>query len=119
MQVIVYGDFNCNCPYSYLASQRAELLGCSGIEVAWRSVEHDRKLPLTDSRADGDRDAWDRELAVVASLAIVGEHVPTSPPVLIGNTQTAVSACPEAVSDGAAATCAAACSRRSGLKGCT
>ena len=99
MAVIVYGDFN--CPYSYLASQRADLLGRSGIEVDWRSVEHDRSLPLTGSRSDGNRAAWDRELAEVASLALPGEHMPPGPPVLVSNTQAAVAAYAEAVSDGA------------------
>ncbi len=31
MNVIIYGDFN--CPYSYLASQRADLLSRAGIAV--------------------------------------------------------------------------------------
>ena len=50
MNVIVYGDFN--CPYSYLASQRADLLSRAGIVVDWRAVEHDRGLPVTGSRPD-------------------------------------------------------------------
>jgi 2-hydroxychromene-2-carboxylate isomerase len=100
MAVIIYGDFN--CPYSYLACQRADLLDRTGLEVDWRSVEHDRSLPLTGSRSDGDSAAWDRELAEVASLALAGEHVPTGPPALVSNTQAAVSAYAEAVSDGVA-----------------
>ena len=67
MTVIVYGDFN--CPYSYLASQRADLLSRAGVAVDWRAVEHDRGLPVTGSRSDSDRATWDRELAEVASLA--------------------------------------------------
>ena len=85
MKVIVYGDFN--CPYSYLASQRADLLSRAGVAVDWRAVEHDRGLPVTGSRSDSDRAAWDRELAEVASLALPGEHVPAGPPVLISNTR--------------------------------
>ena len=76
MTVIVYGDFN--CPYSYLASQRADLLSRAGVAVDWRAVEHDRGLPVTGSRSDSDRATWDRELAEVASLALPGEHVPAS-----------------------------------------
>ncbi len=98
MKVIIYGDFN--CPYSYLASQRAELLSRTGAEVDWRPVEHDHDLPLTGSRSDSDRGAWDRELAEVASLALPGELVPAGPPVLVSNTQAAVAAYAEAVSDG-------------------
>jgi hypothetical protein len=100
MKVIVYGDFN--CPYSYLASQRADLLDRAGVAVDWRAVEHDRGLPVTGSRSDSDRDAWDRELAEVASLAQPGEQVPAGPPVLTSNTQAAVAAYAEAVSDGVA-----------------
>jgi DSBA-like thioredoxin domain len=99
--VTIYGDFN--CPYSCLASQRADLLYRAGIAaVDWRAVEHDRGLPVTGSRADGDRAGWDRELAEVASLALPSEHVPAGPPTLISNTQAAVAAYAEAVSDGVA-----------------
>jgi 2-hydroxychromene-2-carboxylate isomerase len=100
MNVIVYGDFN--CPYSYLASQRADLLIRAGVAVDWRAVEHDRGLPVTGSRSDRDRAAWDRELAEVAAFAMSGEHVPAGPPSLISNTEAAVAAYAEAVSDGAA-----------------
>jgi 2-hydroxychromene-2-carboxylate isomerase len=100
MNVIVYGDFN--CPYSYLASQRADLLSRAGVAVDWRAVEHDRGLPVTGSRPDSDRAAWDRELAEVASLAWPGEEVPAGPPVLVSNTKAAVAAYAEAVSDGVA-----------------
>ena len=100
MKVIVYGDFN--CPYSYLASQRADLLSRAGVAVDWRAVEHDRGLPVTGSRPDSDRDAWDRELTEVASLALPGEQVPAAPPLLISNTSAAGAAYAEAVSDGVA-----------------
>jgi 2-hydroxychromene-2-carboxylate isomerase len=98
MTVIAYGDFN--CPYSYLASQRAGLLTRAGVAVDWRAVEHDRGLPMTGSRSGADRAGWDRELAEVASLALPGEQVPAGPPLLISNTKAAVAAYAEAVSDG-------------------
>jgi 2-hydroxychromene-2-carboxylate isomerase len=97
MNVIVYGDFN--CPYSYLASQRVDLLCRAGVTVDWRAIEHDRGLPLTGSRSESDQAGWDRELADVASLALPGEHIPAGPPALISNTQAAVAAYAEAVSD--------------------
>ena len=100
MTAIIYGDFN--CPYSYLASQRADLLSRAGVAVDWRAVEHDRGLPVTGSRSDSDRTTWDRERAEVASLAVPGEHVPDRPPVLVSNTNAAVAAYAEAVSDGVA-----------------
>lgn len=43
MKLTVYGDFN--CPYSNLASQRADQLIRGGMaQVDWRAVEHDRRL---------------------------------------------------------------------------
>ena len=99
--VVIYGDFN--CPYSYLASQRADLLSRTrSLAVDWRAVEHDSRLPLTGSRPDGGRAARDRELAEVASLALPGEQVPAGLPAAISNTQAAVAAYAEAVSDGVA-----------------
>jgi len=100
MNVMVYGDFN--CPYSYLARQRADLLSQAGVAVDWRAVEHDWRLPVTSSRSDADRAGWEREIAEVASLALPGKHVPDAPPVLISNTKAAVAAYAEAVSDGVA-----------------
>jgi hypothetical protein len=100
MSAIVYGDFN--CPYSCLASQRADLLSLAGAAVDWRAIEHDWRLPATGSRSDSNQASWDRELAEVASLALPGEQVPAGPPVLISNTAAAVAAFAEAVSDGIA-----------------
>jgi 2-hydroxychromene-2-carboxylate isomerase len=101
MKVIVYGDFN--CPYSYLASQRADRLARGGrAEIDWRAVEHDRNLAMTGTPADASRAAWDKELAEVAALALPGEAAPAAPPPVISNTHAAVAAYAEAVSDGIA-----------------
>jgi 2-hydroxychromene-2-carboxylate isomerase len=101
MKVIVYGDFN--CPYSYLASQRADGLIRSGLaRIDWRAVEHDRGLAITGTRSEADRSGWDRELAEVAALALAGEDVPAAPPPVVSNTRAAVTAYAEAVSDGMA-----------------
>jgi hypothetical protein len=95
--VLIYGDFN--CPYSYLASQRAGRLSKAGTAVDWRAVEHDRGLPAGGLPSGGDLASWGRELTEVASLALPGEGVPVLP-VLITNTEAAVAAYAEAVSDG-------------------
>jgi 2-hydroxychromene-2-carboxylate isomerase len=100
MTVIIYGDFN--CPYSYLASQRADLLRKTGGAVDWRAVEHDRCTPATGLPSRSDQASWDRELAEVTSLALPGEQVPAGPPALVSNTAAAVAAYAEAVSDGVA-----------------
>ena len=99
MTVIIYGDFN--CPYSYLASQRADRLREAGVAVDWRAVEHGR-LPAGGLPSGSDQASWGRELAEVASLALPGELVPAGPPALISNTEAAVAAYAEAVSDGVA-----------------
>lgn len=101
MQVIIYGDFN--CPYCYLASQRADRLIHRGLaQVGWRAVEHDRQLALTGTPSEADSAAWKRELAEVAELALPGEDVPAAPPPLVSNTGAAVAAYAEAVTDGIA-----------------
>jgi DSBA-like thioredoxin domain len=101
MLLIVYGDFN--CPYSYLASQRADAVSRTGrAEVAWRAVERDPRLALTGTPASADADRWRRELAEVAALAGPGEQVPDAGPATISNTGAAVAAYAEAVTDGVA-----------------
>lgn len=98
MKVIIYGDFN--CPYSYLASQRADRLSRDGrAEIYWRAVEHDQKLAVTGTPAAVGRAAWDRELGEVATLALPGEDAPAAPPPVISNTRAAVAAYAEAVVD--------------------
>ena len=101
MRMIIYGDFN--CPYSYLASQRADRLARAGTVLAeWRAVEHDRWLAVTGARSEADREAWESELAEVAALALPGEHAPQAPPPVVSNTGAAVTSYAEAVSDGIA-----------------
>jgi 2-hydroxychromene-2-carboxylate isomerase len=101
MRLIIYGDFN--CPYSYLASQRADRLARAGTVLAeWRAVEHDRWLAVTGTRSEADRAVWESELAEVAALALPVEHAPQAPPPVVSNTDAAVAAYAEAVSDGIA-----------------
>ena len=102
MKLTVYGDFN--CPYSYLASQRADQLIRGGMaQVDWRAVEHDRRLALTGTSSAAGRGTWERELAEVAALALPGEDAPAAPPPVVSNTRAAVAAYAEPVSDEIAA----------------
>jgi DSBA-like thioredoxin domain-containing protein len=99
MHLIVYGDFN--CPYSYLASQRADALVRAGrAEVEWCAVEHDWRLALTGIRSGSGPARWQRELAEVAALAGPDEQAPGAVPALVSNTGAAVAAYAEAVADG-------------------
>lgn len=100
MTLIIYGDFN--CPYSYLASQRADRLVRAGARIDWRAVEHDPKLALTGTCSEATRPSWEKELAEVATHALPGEDVPAAPPALTSNTHAAVAAYAEAVADGIA-----------------
>ena len=92
MKIIIYGDFG--CPYSYLASLRADELLESGVaEIDWRAVAPDR------SRPGGGRDELGRDLAAISLFAQPGERLPrpAAGPV---DVQSAISAYAEAVSDG-------------------
>jgi predicted DsbA family dithiol-disulfide isomerase len=43
-RIVIYGDFN--CPYSYLASSRADALLEQGrLDLEWRAVEQDQSIP--------------------------------------------------------------------------
>jgi DSBA-like thioredoxin domain len=104
VKVIVYADFN--CVYCYLASQRADRLMREGTaEVDWRAVEHLPRLPVTGYKPrsgelqPGDADGED-DVTEAARLALPGEWLPASPPSMISNTQAAVSAYAEAITDG-------------------
>ena len=92
MKIVIYGDFG--CPYSYLASLRADELLESGVaEIDWRAVAPDRGRP------GGSRDELGRDLAAISLFAQPGERLPrpAAGPV---DVQSAISAYAEAVSDG-------------------
>lgn len=96
MRLIVYGDFN--CPRSYLASRRVDALVARGLaEVEWRAVEHGPRLSMTGTPTDASQR---REFATAAALVQPGEEFPASVPPVVSNTQAAVSAYAEAVTDG-------------------
>jgi predicted DsbA family dithiol-disulfide isomerase len=92
MKLIIYGDFN--CPYSCLASARADgLLGRGLAEVEWRAVEHDPSIPAPSEVADGDVAAMlGREVAEVRGLLRTAEVFPIAAPPVHPNTAAAVAA---------------------------
>ena len=92
IELIIYGDFN--CPYSCLASVRADqLIELGQAEVEWRAVEHDPTIPTPSPRVDGAVAAtFDRELAEVRAQLEPGEQVPIRRPAVRSNTAAAIAA---------------------------
>ena len=92
MKLVIYGDFN--CPYSCLASARADGLldrGLAGVE--WRAVEHDPDIAVPSGVVDDDLAAMlDREIAEVRGLVRPAEAFPIVPPPVRPNTAAAVAA---------------------------
>lgn len=73
-RVVVYGDFT--CPWSYLTWRRTERLRAAGVEIDWRSVEHDpwhtlRPIDITDRFAQ-----LREELPKVEERLLPGEMLP-------------------------------------------
>lgn len=73
-RIIAYGDFT--CPWSYLTWRRTEVLRRAGVQVDWRSIEHDcwhtlRPIDVTD-RFAGLR----AELPTVEKHLLPGEVLP-------------------------------------------
>jgi predicted DsbA family dithiol-disulfide isomerase len=68
-RLTIYGDFN--CPFSALASVRADVLLAAGAyEVDWRAVQHDTAIPPAGEIVEGDTAAGlADEIAVIADLS--------------------------------------------------
>jgi hypothetical protein len=97
--VIIYGDFT--CPFSYLASRRADLLPARPRGVEWRAVESDPHLPAAGLRFDASgREEMTAKWSAVRALLLPGEALPGQPPAFLANTQGAVAGYAEAVGAG-------------------
>jgi 2-hydroxychromene-2-carboxylate isomerase len=74
VHLTIYGDFN--CPFSALASARADvLLTLGGHEVEWRAIQHDTAIPEAGEPVDGDTAvALATELATIRELR--GQDLP-------------------------------------------
>ena len=70
-RLTIYGDFN--CPFSALASARADvLLAADAYAIDWRAIQHDKVIPATGETVEGDIAA---ALAVeVATIRELSEH---------------------------------------------
>jgi predicted DsbA family dithiol-disulfide isomerase len=71
--VVIYGDFN--CPFSAVASARADRLSAAGrLRVDWRCVEHDRTIgPNETSLTPEQKSGFRAELDQVEELLAPGE----------------------------------------------
>jgi predicted DsbA family dithiol-disulfide isomerase len=66
-RLIIYGDFN--CPFSALASARADVLLAAGThEIEWRAIQHDPSIPL-----DGEPVVGEQAAALSAEVAAILE----------------------------------------------
>ena len=68
-QLTIYGDFN--CPFSALASVRADLLLAAGASVIdWRAVQHDTEIPPAGEPVEGETaDMLAEEVAQILELS--------------------------------------------------
>jgi hypothetical protein len=86
--LILYGDFN--CPYSYLASARADHLVARGlVTLEWRAVEHAPSIPKTGWAVAGEvAEQLRHEVQEVMTLA-TDTPLPLRLPPVLPNTAAA------------------------------
>jgi hypothetical protein len=90
--LVIYGDFN--CPFSALASSRADRLERAGTAtVEWRAVEHDPDIPRPGIAVIDDvASEVDREIDQVRGLVGPDEPFELHRPAVRSNTHAAVAA---------------------------
>ena len=97
-QVVLYGDFN--CPWSLLASRRAELLAEDGLDVDFRATEHEPWRPRRFSDSSVRFECLREEMEKVLALLLPGEELPYSLAGFLPWTRAAVSGYAEAYAAG-------------------
>jgi 2-hydroxychromene-2-carboxylate isomerase len=88
----IYGDFN--CPFSALASVRADvLIAAGGYEVEWRAVQHDTAIPIAGEPVGGDTfSELNAEVAKIRELSADDVHLGLTVPPIRSNTAAASAA---------------------------
>jgi predicted DsbA family dithiol-disulfide isomerase len=88
----IYGDFN--CPFSALASVRADLLLAAGThEIDWRAVQHDTAIPSAGEPVEGETAAGlAAEVAAVLELSEKDLRLRLQVPLIRPNTAAASAA---------------------------
>jgi 2-hydroxychromene-2-carboxylate isomerase len=91
-RLIIYGDFN--CPFSALASVRADVLLATGeYEIEWRAVQHDTAIPADGEAVEGDTAAeLATEVATILDLSAHDVHLELLVPPVRPNTAAASTA---------------------------
>jgi 2-hydroxychromene-2-carboxylate isomerase len=91
-RLTIYGDFN--CPFSALASVRADaLLAAGGYEVEWRAVQHDTEIPVAGEPVEGDTfTELEAEVAKIRELSADDVHLVLTVPSVRSNTAAASAA---------------------------
>ena len=91
-RLTIYGDFN--CPFSALASVRADvLLAASICAIEWRAIQHDTTIPSDGEPVDGDTAAGlAAEVTTILDLSEQDAHLHLVVPPVRSNTATASAA---------------------------
>lgn len=100
-RITIYGDFN--CPWSYLAWRRSELLADDGVEIDWRAVEHEPWHTLGPGHVVTRSQGLHAELEEVSRHLLTGELLPHPFPAVVPFTAAVVAAYAEAAIVGVAA----------------
>jgi hypothetical protein len=92
MRLTIYGDFN--CPFSALASVRADRLRLSGaFEIDWRAVQHDVNIPAGGEPVEGEaREMLAREIRDITALTSGDDRIELRVPAVRPNTAAASAA---------------------------
>jgi 2-hydroxychromene-2-carboxylate isomerase len=93
VRLTIYGDFN--CPFSALASVRADVLLTTpdAYEIDWRAIQHDTAIPPAGEAVEGDTDvALADEVATIADLSDHDVRLHLVVPAVRSNTAAACAA---------------------------
>jgi 2-hydroxychromene-2-carboxylate isomerase len=85
----IYGDFN--CPFSALASARADVLLAAGVhEIEWRAIQHDTTIPAAGEPVGGPgAAALAAEIATIVELSSHDQRLQLVVPPVRSNTDLA------------------------------
>jgi len=98
-RLTIYGDFN--CPFSALASARADVLLRAGAhEIDWRAIQHDTAIPATGEPVTGDtQSSLAGEVATILELSERDVHLHLTVPPVRSNTALSCAAFAAAVDE--------------------